>query len=74
MRGVKNNLTGKTFGHWEVEGFSCTDKRHNAKFVCRCKGCGKRYDVYGLALLSGKSTKCVRCAVIERIYGYARAF
>lgn len=74
MRGKQNNLTGKTFGFWTVEGFSGFDKRRNTKFVCECKLCGRRYDVYGLALLSGKSSKCRRCAAIERTYGYARAF
>lgn len=66
------DLTGKTFGYWEVEGFSTFDRKHNAKFVCRCSLCGDRYDVYSLNLQSGHSTKCRRCALLERRYGYAR--
>lgn len=67
-----NDLTGKKFGAWEVEGFSYFDKKHNAKFVCLCTLCGDRYDVYGLNLQSGGSTKCRKCAQLERRYGYAR--
>lgn len=72
MRGKRNNLIGKTFGHWEVENFSYQDKRHNWKFVCRCSLCDERYDVYGLALKSGNSTKCRKCSIKMRQYHYAR--
>lgn len=66
------DLTGKTFGHWEVVSFSFVGKNdhQDAYWACRCNLCGTVYDVRSDSLQSGHSTKCKRCAVIERTYGY----
>lgn len=66
------DLTGQQFGHWEVLSFSFIGKNnHNdAYWSCRCGLCGTVHDVRSDSLQSGGSTKCMQCAIQERIYGH----
>lgn len=64
------DLTGKKFGYWEVLSFSYVDKKSgNAYWACQCGLCGRVKDVRSDSLQSGGSTKCGKCAALERIYG-----
>lgn len=67
------NLLGRKFNHWEVLDFSYICKHGDAKWACQCDLCGKVYGIRSDSLQSGRSTKCKKCAAIERVYEYARA-
>lgn len=36
------DITGKSFGRWEVLGLDYTDRKHSY-WKCRCKDCGREY-------------------------------
>ena len=57
---MKTDLTGKRFGSYVVLGRNCLNKS-TASWFCRCD-CGEIYDVKQYRLLSGKSTRCKKCA------------
>ena len=48
----RNDLTGKTFGQWEVKEYL-----GNKKYLCRCS-CGVEKEVSAYKLTSGQSTSC----------------
>lgn len=56
------DLSNKTFSNWEVLSFSHSSKNNHAMWNCRCKLCGRKYIVNSDSLISGRSTKCRRCA------------
>jgi hypothetical protein len=52
------DLTGQTFGRWEVLRFVGTGcKPHEARFLCRCQ-CGTERIVSGEGLRKGTSKSC----------------
>ena len=55
------DLTGQTFGRWQVLCFHSIDKRRKALWLCRCE-CGTVRAVFGMSLRARKSKSC-GCAV-----------
>lgn len=69
MAKVKD-LTGRLFGRWEVLQLSFI-RNKKTYWACLCGDCGKVYDVRGDHLVRNETSRCMKCAAYERIYGYA---
>jgi hypothetical protein len=54
------NLTGNTYGKWEVLNLSFRKNNHYY-FLCKCL-CGNKSNVRGYALKIGRSTQCEVCS------------
>ena len=57
-----NDISGKTFGNWEVLYRNGSTKNKMAIWHCRCNICGKEKDLVGQSLTQGRSTKCRSCS------------
>jgi hypothetical protein len=57
-----DDLTGKTFGQWQVLGFHHKDKYNAIYWLCKCS-CGKELPVYAGNLRSGLTTRCNDCKI-----------
>ena len=53
---------GNRYGNWTVLEFHKIDKHHDARWFCKCNGCGEIYSVRGYTLRNGQSTQCEHCA------------
>lgn len=74
MRGIKEDLKGKTFGRWTVIKGAPRGKSMDAKWWCRCS-CGTKRSVYALALKSNSRSCGCLAREIQRqpkIHGHAR--
>lgn len=67
---MKDDLTGRVFGFWEVIGPS--EKPYY--YTCRCLKCGTVKSVYKSTLLLGKSSMCLKCAKSGPCPGKTAAF
>lgn len=56
-------MTGKEFGCWTVMGRAGKAKGGEPTWLCKCK-CGKRKEVRGISLKSGKSKSC-GCGILK---------
>ena len=56
-----SDITGKTFGHWQVLYRSGSTPNKASVWRCKCLLCGNEKDVVGSSLVNGYSTKCRRC-------------
>jgi len=54
------DLTGKTFGEWNVLSLAKKGTNIQTKWHCMCS-CGREYDIAQSSLVNGKSTKCRTC-------------
>lgn len=52
------------FGGWTVLEKAPTDKWGKTRWVCQCE-CGTQKEVMSASLLSGKSSRCHRCAALR---------
>lgn len=68
--GKIKDLTGRQFGQWEVFQLSFTRNR-KTYYACRCGDCGKVFDVRSDHLIRHETSRYMKCAAYERIYGYA---
>ena len=57
MQGKFKDLTGMTFGYWQVLERTNNSKDGSSRWVCRCK-CGATKTVLGKALTSQKTKSC----------------
>lgn len=56
------DLSGKTFGCWEVIKLSHITSSNHSYWVCKCNMCNNTHTVESSSLISGRSTKCRSCA------------
>lgn len=58
---VKNDLTGRTFGHWKVlsraDDYISPKGHKQARWLCQCE-CGTLRSIASTPLLNGKTTSC----------------
>lgn len=59
-RGERENLEGRTFGHWTVLEFHGRRKSGQSLWLCKCV-CGRERPVDSAALKTGKSKRCRGC-------------
>ena len=57
-----NDLTGKTFGEWQVLYRNGSTPNKASVWRCKCLLCGKEKDIVGYSLSQGKTTKCRSCS------------
>ena len=55
------DMTGQSFGLWQVIRKDSTNTKPGAYWWCICTGCNREISVDGGSLRDGKSKGCIRC-------------